>query len=160
MSIALWLTILSSCSAVSSMVVDTPPTLTLMPSLNSTGLLSDLPFPVSDDQRAPELAHALSFMTGGKISTNLDSENISWRSNLSTGFGAIYRCNAGLYGRPNARSCQQAFDDIPVNNREVTFGNRTADQTWDVPLPFRFISRESLLAMIEKAKPRLSHKQS
>ena len=123
--------------------------------INSTGLSSDLLFGALNVQKAPELTEPLSFIIGGPLSNKLGNDTISRRSALSASAvgGVTSRCNAGLYGRPNSSSCQQAYNDIPENNRQVSLGNRSADQAWDVPLPFRFISRKSLLTTTEKVEP-------
>lgn len=144
MSLAIWLTVLSYCSSISSMAVNTSPAMTLIPITNFTGSSSDLLLGVSDVQKAPEPTDPLSFIIGGPLPSNL-SANVGE-------VGVTYTCNAGLYGRPNAASCLQALLDIPGNNREITFGNRTAGQAWNIPLPFRFISRKSMLTTTEKAK--------
>lgn len=152
MSLALWLHILSFCSAVSSMAVNTSPALTLIPLANSTGSSSNLLLGVSDVQKAPELTDSLSFLIGGPLSSNMSA---------SVGeVGVTYTCNAGLYGRPNAASCLQALLDIPGNNQEITFGNRTGSQAWNIPLPFRFISRRYTLTPTKNPKFPLYHKQT
>ena len=152
MSLPLWLPILSFCSVISSMAVNTSPALTFITIANSTGSSSSLLLGGSDVQKAPELTDSLSFLTGGPLSSNMSA---------SVGeVGVTYTCNAGLYGRPNAASCLQALLDIPGNNREITFGNRTASQAWNIPLPFRFISRRSTLTTTKKAKFPHYHEQS
>lgn len=121
------------------MAVNTSPAMTLIPIANITGSSSDLLLGVSDVQKAPEPTDPLSFIIGGPLPSNL-SANVGE-------VGVTYTCNAGLYGRPNAASCLQALLDIPGNNREITFGNRTAGQAWNIPLPFRFISRDGTCAI-------------
>lgn len=55
------------------------------------------------------------------------------------------RCDASRFGRPNRMSCEEAWNDMPIGTRLQTFGSRTAGSKWDVALPFRFISRQSLI---------------
>ena len=154
MSRTLWLPILSFCSAVSSMAVSTSPALTLIPTANPTGSSSNLLLGLgaSDVQKAPERTDSLSFLTGGPLKSNMSA---------SVGeVGVTFTCDASLYGRPNATSCLQALLDIPGDDEEVAFGNRTASQAWDVALPFRFISRRFILTATNKARYPPYHKQS
>lgn len=143
MSIATWLTILSSCQMISSMAMDLLPALTIHPAINSTGLSSNILLGAADVYKAPKLTHPLPYIIGGSLLSKAGSDRISQRAPLSKEGGPTFNCNAGLYGRPDAVSCLQAWQDIPGGSQDVTFGNRSADQAWDVPLPFRFISRES-----------------
>lgn len=55
------------------------------------------------------------------------------------------RCDASRFGRPNRKSCQEAWSDMPIGTRLQTFGSRTEGSKWDVALPFRFISRQLLI---------------
>ena len=53
------------------------------------------------------------------------------------------QCDASYLGHPNAHSCEEAWNNFPSGTEMQTFGDRTKSDRWDVPLPFRFISRMS-----------------
>ena len=43
----------------------------------------------------------------------------------------------------DASDCRQAYRLLPpTNGRDYSFGNRSAERLWDVPLPMRYIGRK------------------
>lgn len=52
------------------------------------------------------------------------------------------RCDGSRFGRPNRKSCREAWSDMPIGTRLLNIGSRTEGAKWDVALPFRFISRQ------------------
>ena len=72
--------------------------------------------------------------------------NLSAKLNLTTGGfprpRVQYQCDRRLFSI-EASDCRQAYQYLPsADGNTYYFGNRTATRSWDVPLPFRSISRK------------------
>jgi len=71
----------------------------------------------------------------------IGGQNFSATLQLSVEPDLPIRCDASRFGRPARSSCREAWEDIPSTIEMQTFGDRGAGDIWNVPLPFRFISR-------------------
>ncbi len=141
------------CSLTSSLVVPGQPTLVLPPAGFSAVSLTDL---LHVESRPPIFVVggvSQTFRTEGQTSfcnTNVSDSKTAKRacdltqpSSVLDQNNVIYQCDQQL-SNLEGNDCRDAWQDMPgLDRTQVSFGNRTASHYWDVPLPFRFISRES-----------------
>jgi len=152
MSLSLQLGILSLFAPTSSLVIQSQPSLILPATGSSAVSLTDL---------LPNSSSSLTFVVGGAsesplletqislCNTNISNSKILNRACnppqplvLADQSNVKYECDKRLLSL-EGNDCRDAWQDMPgLDRTQVSFGNRTASHNWDVPLPFRFISRE------------------
>ena len=78
-----------------------------------------------------------------KINTSLTpAETVHNLTYIHLGAPRI-QCNGSKYGRGlNIASCQEAWELLPTSTTRRTIGQRSGGGDFDVPLPFRVLSRE------------------
>ena len=103
---------------------------------------------IEDDAKIANLSlHSPSLIWGRNVSGSDASLNSSNRTSASPLHNdpAQYSCDGGLHGRNlNLRSCLDALSSIADYDSPQTFGER-GKGTWDINLPFRFLSGECSL---------------
>ena len=69
-------------------------------------------------------------------------------SNTSSPSGLPISCDGRLYGRNfNLASCLQINNAMTSDTHPKTFGKRDRGDSWDAPLPYRYLSRDGLCAI-------------
>ena len=63
--------------------------------------------------------------------------------NATTSRNAAPYCDEDIDGQPRLSSCLQALEKIPDIDRVYVFGKRPIKPVYNVPLPYRFISRKN-----------------
>lgn len=142
MAFSLWLAIFMFVSAAFSLEISSPDLM-----LPQTGSSSNLSFLSSINasaiQHATKAVKPLPFLLGGSATSSrrrLYSHNV----NLTSSESVQMECYNRLLAL-EASSCRQAWRDIPDWDYTVfTFGQRTFNSAWDVPLPCRFTSCERI----------------
>ena len=121
MAFVLWLGLISGVFVASSPVVNTPPSLALSTSNQTSHLrLNGSPLDIVN-------------IGGLRSSVHLNSSRLG---------DDAYRCSSQSYGRPLAEGLQEAYESIPDSSELLPFRDRTAAQVLGVALPFRRISCE------------------
>lgn len=152
MYFSLLLGILSHCLPISSLVIQGQPSLILPAAGSSAVLLTDL---------IPKSPDSPTFVVGGAsesllleaqasiCSTNNSDSRTAKRACNSIHSSILpeqnnvkYTCDSKHFSL-EGNDCRDAWQDMPdLDRTHISFGNRTGSHRWDVPLPFRFISRE------------------
>lgn len=143
---------LSLCSPIASLVIQGQPGLILPAAGSSAVSLTDLhhkslgpPTFVVGGASESLLLEAQKLICNANISDSKTAKqacNPTEPSLLADQSNVKYECDNQLFSL-EANDCRDAWQDMPgLDRTQFSFGNRTASYPWDVPLPFRFISRE------------------